>query len=170
MQPLERLVAAEEIRQLAYRYAYAVDTRDRALLESLWVEPTGPATYPEMNLDTVRRDHARWFAKGPTIHFVGNHLVDVDDDHHARGSVYCWAQLDFGAEFVDQAILYQDRYVRQDGRWLFAARRHLLWFGQARAENPIAQPPEAWPRDHVGRGALPAAIMPAERVARYLTR
>jgi hypothetical protein len=82
----------------------------------------------------------------------------VPQGPHAHGSVYCWAQLDFGEEFVDQAILYQDHYVREDGRWLFERRRHLLWFGQARAENPIAQAADDWPRSHTGRGVLPGAL------------
>lgn len=168
--PLERVVAAEEIRQLAVRYAYAVDSRDRDLLESLWVEPESDVEYPEMNLRTVRRDHPRWFDKGPTVHFVGNHLIEVDDPHHAHGVVYCWAQLDLIERFVDQSILYQDQYVHSDGRWLFLQRRHLLWFGQPRERNPVEQPAEQWPRTHVGRGTLPGAIMPPDRAARYLRR
>jgi hypothetical protein len=47
--PLERVVARDEIRQLVYRYAHAVDTRDVDLLVSLFVpdvrvgrDETGP--------------------------------------------------------------------------------------------------------------------------------
>ena len=167
---LERLLAAEQIRQLAYSYAFAVDSRDRELLESLWAEPANEVEYPDMNLHTVRRDHPRWFNKGPTVHFVGNHLIYVDDRDHAHGKVYCWAQLDLVDEFVDQSILYEDRYVRHEGQWLFLQRRHMLWFGQARAENPISQPDDQWPVRHVGRGNLPAVLMPAERAAAYLRR
>ncbi|HWF52859.1 MAG TPA: nuclear transport factor 2 family protein [Solirubrobacteraceae bacterium] len=167
LSPLDRVLGAEEIRQLAYGYAYAVDSRDRELLESLWVEPSEEVQYPDINLHTVRRDHPRWFDKGPTVHFVGNHLIEIDGPDHAHGSVYCWAQLDLGDEFVDQSILYQDRYVRAGGRWLFLRRRHLLWFGQARERNPIHQPADNWPRTHVGRGNLPGALMPSERAARY---
>ena len=35
------------------------------------------------------------------MHFVGNHLIELDDADHAHGSVYCWAQLDFGDELCD---------------------------------------------------------------------
>jgi len=167
---LERLVAAEQIRQLAYSYAYAVDSRDGELLESLWAEPESEVEYPDMNLFTVRRDHPRWFNKGPTVHFVGNHLIDVVDRHHAHGKVYCWAQLDLVDEFVDQSILYLGRYILRGERWLFWQRRHMLWFGQARAENPISQAADQWPVRHTGRGDLPAAVMPAERVAAHLRR
>jgi SnoaL-like domain len=167
---LERLIAAEQIRQLAYGYAFAVDSRDRELLESLWAEPDGEVDYPDINLITVRRDHPRWFNKGPTVHFVGNHLIELDDPDHAHGRVYCWAQLDLVDEFVDQSILHLDQYVRREGRWLFWQRRHLLWFGQARAENPISQSADQWPLRHTGRGNLPAALMPAERAASHLRR
>jgi hypothetical protein len=152
---LEELWATHEIRRLALRYALAVDSRDRALLLSLWAESDEPATSPDIDIHTVRSEAARWFRKGPTIHFVGNHLVDLHGPDTASGSVYAWAQLDLGEEFVDQAILYQDRYVRRHGRWLFLTRRHLLWFGQERDRNPIRQPPATWPRGYVGRGTLP---------------
>jgi SnoaL-like domain len=152
---LEQLWATHEIRRLALRYALAVDSRDRELLLSLWAETGEPATAPDIDVHTVRSEAARWFRKGPTIHFVGNHLVDLHGPDTASGSVYAWAQLDLGEEFVDQAILYQDRYVRRDGRWLFLTRRHLLWFGQERDRHPIRQPPATWPRGYVGRGTLP---------------
>lgn len=168
--PIERLTAAEEIRQLAYGYAYAVDTRDGDLLESLWAEPAGPVDYPDINLVTVRADHERWFGKGPTVHFVGNHRIEIGDRDHATGVVYCWAQLDFVDQFVDQSILYQDKYVRTDDGWRFDVRRHLLWFGQPRAANPIDQEPDGWPRVHYGRGSLPRDLMPDERIERFLAR
>lgn len=152
---LEQLWAVHQIRQLAYRYALAVDSRDRELLLSLWAETEQPATTPEIDIHTVRSEAARWFRKGPTIHFVGNHLVELTSPDEAAGSVYAWAQLDLGEAFVDQAILYQDHYVRHNGDWLFLTRRHLLWFGQERDRNPIRQPPATWPHGHVGRGTLP---------------
>ncbi len=155
---LERLWAVHEIRQLAYRYAYAQDSRDRELLLSLWAETDTPAGAPDIDVHTVRREATRWFRKGPTVHFVGNHVVDLLGPDEAGGSVYCWAQLDLGDEFVDQSILYRDRYVRGEEGWRFLTRRHLLWFGQRRAEHPIHQPPAGWPRGYVGRGTLPDGL------------
>jgi hypothetical protein len=154
---VDALWAVHEIRQLAYRYALAQDFRDRELLLSLWAETDEPATTPDIDVHTVRSEAERWFRKGPTVHLVANHVVDVTSEDEATGSVYCWAQLDLGEEFVDQAILYRDRYVRRDGRWLFLVRRHLLWYGAARERNPIRQAPATWPRGYVGRGSLPDA-------------
>ena len=55
----ETLAAIEEIRQLAYRYAYAQDFRDRELLLSLWAETEEPAASPEIDVHTVRADLGR---------------------------------------------------------------------------------------------------------------
>jgi hypothetical protein len=92
---------------------------------------------------------------GPTILFVGNHLIDFEDPDHARGAVYCLCQQEIGGVFIDQSILYRDRYVRQDGRWLFESREHLLFFGQPRERNPYEQAPANWPESAFGRGTLP---------------
>lgn len=155
---VERLLAVQEIEQLARRYAYAVDTRDLELLMSLWAETAENAERPDMNIGTVRAEWRRWFDKGPTVHFVTNHVIDVLNADQATGSVYCLAQLDLLTHFVDRSLLYRDAYVRMGGRWLFAKRRHLVWFGQRRPENPIDQPPEGWPGGF-GRGSLPASVM-----------
>jgi hypothetical protein len=154
----DRLWAVHEIRQLAYRYAFAQDSRDMELLLSLWAERPEPAEPPVIDIHTVRSEAARWFRKGPTIHFVGNHIIDLEGPDEASGSVYCWAALDFGDEFVDQTILYQDRYVRRDERWLFLSRRHLLWYGIERERNPMRQEPATWPRGYTGRGPLPEEL------------
>jgi hypothetical protein len=154
----DRLWAVHEIRQLAYRYAFAQDSRDLELLLSLWAETAEPASPPVIDIHTVRSEAPRWFRKGPTIHFIGNHLVDLGGPDEASGTVYCWAALDLGEQFVDQAILYQDRYVRRDGRWLFLDRRHLLWYGIERERNPFLQEPATWPRGYTGRGTLPADL------------
>ena len=68
-----------------------------------------------------------------------------------------------GDRFIDQSILYQDRYVRRDGRWLFLVRRHMLWFGQPRASHPFDQDPANWPASPVGRGTLPDELPSYQR-------
>jgi hypothetical protein len=152
---VERVVARDEIRQLAYRYAYATDARDIDLLVSLFVpdvrvtrERSGHAAMREFWVDSLR-------AIGVSILFVGNHIVDFDDPDHARGIVYCRAQIQDGARWIEQAIQYRDRYERRDGRWLFVARKHVLWYGVETAERPLDQPPANWPEHHAGRGTVP---------------
>ena len=153
---LDRLWAVHEIQQLAYRYAFAFDSRDVEELMSLWAETDTPARAPEIDLHTVRNDFGQWLhGLGPTVLAVCNHIIELEDADNARGSVYCLAQIDMGDRFVDQSILYQDRYVRRGGRWLFLVRRHMLWFGQPRPAHPLRQEPANWPASPVGRGTLP---------------
>lgn len=152
---VDRVIARDEIRQLAYRYAVAIDSRDIDLLVSLFVpdvrvgrDATGYAALREFWTNSLR-------AIGVSILFVGNHLVDFDDPDHARGLVYCRGQVQDGDKWIEQAILYRDTYERRDGRWLFTRRIHELWYGVETAERPWAQEPANWPAHHVGRGTLP---------------
>src|SRR5574337_695615 len=119
MTAVERVVARDEIRQLAYRYALAIDSRDIDLLVSLFVPDvrvgrtaTGHAALRAFWTDSLR-------AIGVSILFVGNHLIDFEDPNHARGLVYCRGQIQDGDKWIEQAILYRDSYERRDSRWLF---------------------------------------------------
>jgi hypothetical protein len=153
---LARVAAMLDIQQLAYRYALAFDSRDLEMLHGLWHEDVPRLPYPDINIHTVREDFDQWlYGLGPSVLNVGNHVIDILDEDHATGSVYCQVQMDAGEQYVEQAILYQDRYVRAGGRWLFEVRRHLLWFGTASTENPFKQAPANWPASTFGRGTLP---------------
>jgi SnoaL-like domain len=163
---LDRLWSAHEIEQLAYRYAFAFDSRDVEALEALWAETDSPTGPPEIDIHSVRNDFDQWlYGLGPTVLAVCNHIIEFDEDDadSARGSVYCLAQIDMGERFIDQSILYGDRYVRRDGRWLFLVRRHMLWFGQPRPEHPFEQEPANWPASPVGRGTLPDELPSYQR-------
>jgi SnoaL-like protein len=161
---LHRIWSVHEIRQLAYRYAYAFDSRDVPLLESLWEETDEPAAYPEMDIHTIRGEFDQWLnGLGPTVLSVTNHLVDFEGDDHARGVVYCLAQIDLGDRFVEQSVLYHDRYARRGGTWRFVTRRHMLWFGQAHDDNPFRLPPANWPASPIGRGTLPEELPSYQR-------
>lgn len=154
---LRQLLDREEIRELALRYALAFDRRDAAALQALWAPAKEPVRYPDMNLQTVIDDFPlAWERGGQTMLFVANHVVELDDTDgdRATGTVYCVAQLHQDGSFVEQSLVYEDRYVRLDGQWRFAVRRHLLWFGAQRTPDPLAQPDARWPRSQVGRGVL----------------
>jgi len=62
-----------------------------------------------------------------TLHFVGNHLADVDGDH-ATGETYCFAHHITGVDDHVMAIRYEDTYRRESGTWRFVARHlRLEW-------------------------------------------
>lgn len=152
---VERLWAVHEIQQLAYRYAHAFAVRDRDLMLSLWAPTEAPVTLPAIDGHRWETSVDDWFAAfGAVLLHVTNHVIDFEADDRATGEVHCLGQIDLGHQFVDQTILYRDRYVRTADGWRFASRVHLLWFGQERDRHPLRQPPAHWPRRQVGRGLL----------------
>lgn len=152
---IDRLVAHDEIRQLAARYAVAVDSRDLDELVSLFVPDV------RVGRDLVGRDalrasfEASLSAVGVTLLQVGTHRIDLLDDDHATGVVYCTGEVLDGDEWVRQAILYRDTYERRDGSWRFVRRVHELWYGVAIDPNPLEQPAAEWPASSTGRGTVP---------------
>lgn len=152
---VQRLWAVHEIQQLAYLYAWAFDSRDEQLLLSLWAEPDPDEEHPKlptMDLRSIRRDVDLFFDRGPTVMFVGNHLIEFDAEDRAHGLVYGWPQVEEHGAFVDQQVVYRDRYALEGERWLFRSRTHLLRFGREHDRNPYDQPAANWPRRQVGRG------------------
>ena len=94
---LDRLWSVHEIRQLAYRFAQAHDSRDMAEMGRIFIDADAPLTFPEFNLANVRETLPEYFQiAGPTMLFVANHVIDLVDHDHATGSVYCLAKLDIG--------------------------------------------------------------------------
>jgi uncharacterized protein (TIGR02246 family) len=153
--PVERLLAHEDIRQLAARYALSLDSRDLDTLVGLFVDDVrvgrdrrGREALREMFETSLR-------SIGVSILQVTTHVIDVVDDDHATGHVYCSAEIEDGERWIHQAIVYADTYERRGGRWLFVRRRHELFYGAQAASNPLRQPPANWPEHHDGRGTLP---------------
>jgi SnoaL-like domain len=152
---VERLLAYEEIRQLASRYALALDSRNLDDLVVLFVpdvsvggDATGRAAL-RVQFDASLRAVERTFL------LVGTHVIDLVDADHATGSVYCKGAVQDGGRWIQQAILYDDVYERRDGTWLFVNRRHRLWYGAEVGVNPLTLPPANWPEHHDGMGTVP---------------
>jgi uncharacterized protein (TIGR02246 family) len=152
---LARLVAHDEIRQLASRYAVAIDSRDLDALVALFVDDV------QVGRSTRGRDALRASfdqslrAIGVSILNVGTHAIDLLDDDHATATVYCHGEIQDGDRWIHQAIVYRDAYERRDGTWLFVRRIHELFYGAEAGVNPLGLPPANWPEHHDGRGTLP---------------
>jgi hypothetical protein len=156
---LERLEALEQIRQLAYRYALAVDTRNLDDLVALFVD--------DVRVGRGKRGRGElkaWFAEsltrfGDSIHFVGNHVIDLDSVDEAHGVVTCRDELEIGTEWRVGFVQYWDKYSRRDGRWYFNRRslhrwymvdvlarpRHGAGLETDRESLQVGQLPDAWP-------------------------
>lgn len=157
MNAIERVVATEEIRRLAYRYADALDRRDLDQLVSLYRPDArfGPhGEGPEACRAFFRESLVEI---GISVLLVANHLVEFDDVDNATGTVWTHGFIDDHDEgFIQQLIKYDDRYVRVDGEWRFTRRRHFLWAGWKHDEPaPLAQAPANWPERQVGLGSIP---------------
>jgi hypothetical protein len=156
--PMARLVAHDEIRMLASRYAVAVDSRDLDTLVSLFVPDV------RVGSDTIGRDALRaafvvsLSEVGVTILHVGTHVIDLVDADHATGVQYSAGQIEDGDRWIHQAIVYRDTYARHDGRWLFVRRIHELFHGVEAWSNPLDQEPADWPRHPDGRGTAPGSF------------
>ena len=164
MDPIDRLIAHDEIRLLASRYAVAVDTRDLAPLVSLFVADV------RLGRDASGRDALRasfetsLAAVGVTILQVGTHVIDLVDDDHATGVQYSAGQVQEGDRWIHQAIAYRDTYRRDEGRWYFVRRLHELFHGVDAWRNPLDQDPADWPRAPRRPGHGPDVVPDVVRV------
>src|SRR5580692_316386 len=83
---LSRIESVASIRQLAYRYALAVDSRDTVGLAGLFVPDV------QVGSETGRAALAKWFDQilrrpRASVHFVANHIIDFVDPSNAAGIV-----------------------------------------------------------------------------------
>jgi len=124
---------AQELRQLAERYAFGCDHRDEALLRTVFVDgavlnvhrPDRPSTMTMP--DDIHRIPTGLARYDVTFHFVGNHRCDVQGDT-ATGETYCIAHHVKGTDDFVMHIRYEDQYVRTPDGWRMKQRDlRLLW-------------------------------------------
>ena len=150
-----RAVARDEIRQLVARYAVAVDSRDLDTLVSLFVDDVRVGRDQHGRQALRRSFETSLGAIGVSVLNVGTHAIDLVDDDHATGTVYCKGEIEDGDRWIHQAIVYFDTYERRNERWYFVRRVHELFYGIEADRNPLHQPPAEWPANHDGRGTRP---------------
>lgn len=128
--------APAQLRDLAHRYAWAVDRRQGTELAALFtpdgairgyapnpIDYTGPARLNEMMADLGMFER--------TMHNVFNQIFEQDADGAVTGLTYCIASHIMPGDepvCVDMAIWYHDSYAQADGQWKFAERKlEMLW-------------------------------------------
>jgi ketosteroid isomerase-like protein len=127
---LARLVAKDAIRDLATRYALAVDGKDLNALAGLFAPDVDNGRYGQ-GPDGVRRFFDQSLRKFHcSMHVVANHVIDIDDADHATGVVYCQAyhHVPEPDHWFDEFLAYWDTYERIDGSWCFRRRRVRSWY------------------------------------------
>lgn len=134
---IARLEALDEIRQLAAKYAVALDMRDLDALVNLFVE--------DVKVPGGRRGRAAlrdWYDTELRTNLLGSahgvlgHVIDIHDADTASGLVYSRNDLETESVWVIEMLAYLDRYQRRDGHWFFRKRTPLFWY-----ECDITDPP-----------------------------
>jgi len=143
MQRLEWAADVIEIQQLAYRYAIAADSKDPAMMVSLFASNPVLGGPPMTRVELVARFSNSFSHSPQCILNVGNHLVeaDADDPDRAKGTVYCRCEAEWNGKWLVQQIVYFDTYIRENGTWRFHTRKHLLFYGAELGQSPIGLPP-----------------------------
>jgi hypothetical protein len=154
----ERLWDEACIRRLPHEYADCVLVKDAARMQSLWAEDVEPATPPDFDHAWAQRLPTRWANWRVTMLHVTTHSFSFDGPDAAHGRVQCLVQGDHGDGFLEQTVLYEDTYVRRGEGWLFARRRHQLWFGRHPSPSPLDQEPSLWPNGMTGVGSMPRDV------------
>ena len=119
------------IRELACRYARAVDRRDWVLAATLFTDDAvlSSARFELVGVEQILRGLRTVERYRATFHAVHNQTLELAGDE-AVGETYCVAnhllERDGAARKLDWGIRYQDRYRRGgDGAWRFS-RRELI--------------------------------------------
>jgi 3-phenylpropionate/cinnamic acid dioxygenase small subunit len=130
-QRVAELLAKQDIREVLYRYCRGVDRRDYAMIRACYHpdavdnhgeylgDVDGFVAHVESNLGRFER----------TMHFLGNILVELDDDGtRARSEAYAIAYHRLPArrekperDFV-VGLRYVDDFETRDGEWRIANR------------------------------------------------
>jgi hypothetical protein len=142
---VERLEALDEIRQLAAKYAVALDMRDLDALVNLFVDDvkvgkrSGRAALREW-YDTEMRHNLLGSAHG-----VLGHVIDVHGADHATGLAYSRNDLETDSVWVIELLAYLDSYERRCGHWFFVKRTPLFWYQSDITDPPVGRQKMRWP-------------------------
>jgi len=146
-QRIDRIESRLAIGELPTRYARAVDGRDIDTWISLFPKNVNCGKLG-IGREALRRHiepAVRTFYR--SVHLICGHTVDFLDDDSAQGTTYCRAEHEDGDQWVSMAIIYFDRYVRQEGTWYFERRREKHWYSfdeRDRKPGPFQQW-DKWP-------------------------
>lgn len=151
---LQRIEDMLAIQQLPIRYALAVDERDVDAWVKLFVpdvkvgDAIGRAALRDQITPMLRQFYR-------SIHQIVGHRVDIVDEHHATGSVYCRAEHEVGDRWVVMAIRYDDEYRKVGDEWFFGRRKERHWYAADLTDVPQQVGFAGW--SLAGRPNLPRA-------------
>lgn len=156
---LDRLEALDDIRQLAAKYALALDMRDMDAMVGLF--PPDIRVGRDGSGRAALRAYMDRTLRSPftgTSHHIGGHIIEFDHPTRAHGVVYSKNEHETGSDWVIMQMLYLDDYVRFDARWYFARRLPLYWYAADLRSPPIGPDKLRWPGTPWRDGGFHAAF------------
>lgn len=152
---IARLEALDEIRQLAAKYAVALDMRDFDALVNLFVDDVGVpgGKHGRAAMREWYDTQIRQVLLG-SAHGILGHIIDVHDADRATGLVYSRNDLETEATWVIELLAYLDSYERREGRWYFARRTPLFWYQSDITDPPLGPQKLRWPQSPWQEGAF----------------
>ena len=142
---LDRVESRDAIRQLAFKYALAIDMRDVDAIVNLYVENV-KISKEESGRQALKRVFAavvRSFSA--SVHHVGNQVIEFDDPDNAHGVTYCRCEHEVDDQWVPMYLYYLDIYKRVDGVWLFKRRAPCELYGVVSTMSPAGPKKVRWP-------------------------
>lgn len=154
---IERLEALDEIRQLAAKYALALDMRDMNALAGLFV-PDVQVGGGKRGREALRDyfDETMRVQFTGTSHHIGNHIIEFDGPDDAKGVVYSKNEHETPSAWVAMQMMYVDEYTRVDGAWLFKRRLPLYWYAADMRQPPLGENKMRWPEREPYEGGFHA--------------
>lgn len=133
------------MRAVIHRYFIALDDRDFDAVAGCFAGDAtaiyGGEPLPSGSAAITAELRARMARLGPTMHFAGTSVIEVEADG-ARAVTYAVAYVtDAGsagaAQMRVRGLRYTDRLVREGGRWKIAEREHaLIWASEVPVRLP----------------------------------
>ena len=123
----------EAIKELTARYCWHVTRAEAQAVSELYTadgvfEVPGP---DGARIETVGRAailrRLSSMTPGQVCPIVGNHIIEVAGDEAAGTCAMRNTPRDAEGNFSHVVGFYRDQYRREDGRWLFAARRWFIY-------------------------------------------
>jgi SnoaL-like domain len=134
---IRAFTAPQELHDLAYRYAAAIDALDAELLSTVFTRDGAVRGYGENPIEFEGAEGlARMIGQvdtafQKTMHNVFNQTFDRTAEGAVTGLTNCIAShIQHGDEWnlMDMAIRYHNRYAQENGAWKFAERRlEVIW-------------------------------------------
>jgi len=149
-----------EIAELCSRYSVAVDAQDLELLADLFTDNVR-ITSADMKMNAEGKEETlklfadTFAARGPSCHWTHDRIIRFDLENHNRASGLIVAHAETNPNGVPSltALTYRDKYSREGGRWLFAARQlSNIYYAKvedyasalAQLKRPIFEEAAAW--------------------------